>query len=468
MHLPNMLDAKKRNQEKVNYIYETRESNDIFAGKKYYIKTYGCQMNVHDSEEIKSLIENLGYTETDNYEESDLIILNTCAIRENAHDKVFGFLGRCKHLKKTNKNLIIGLCGCMAQEESVVSEIREKHPYIDIVFGTHNMNELPKMLAEFTGKQDIEIYSKEGDVIEFGNLYKRDSNISAWVNIMYGCDKFCTYCIVPYTRGKQRSRKSEDILKEVQELKQQGYKEITLLGQNVNAYGKDLDNEIEFSKLLEQVSDIGIERIRFVTSHPWDFTDSMIDVIAARDNIMPYIHLPLQSGSDRILKLMGRRYTKEEYLTLFNKIRTKVKNASITTDIIVGFPGETEEDFKETLDVVDKCHYDGAFTFIFSPREGTPASKMADETPLSEKEERLQRLNEKINAYSKESNERMLNTIQKVLITGVSEKDPNKVCGYTENMKLVNVEADKNTIGQIIDVKITEAKSFSLDGIISK
>ena len=468
MHLPSMLDAKKRNQEKVNYIYETRESNDIFAGKKYYIKTYGCQMNVHDSEEIKSLIENLGYTETDNYEESDLIILNTCAIRENAHDKVFGFLGRCKHLKKTNKNLIIGLCGCMAQEESVVSEIREKHPYIDIVFGTHNMNELPKMLAEFTGKQDIEIYSKEGDVIEFGNLYKRDSKISAWVNIMYGCDKFCTYCIVPYTRGKQRSRKSEDILKEVKELKQQEYKEITLLGQNVNAYGKDLDNEIEFSKLLEQVSDIGIERIRFVTSHPWDFTDSMIDVIAARDNIMPYIHLPLQSGSDRILKLMGRRYTKEEYLTLFNKIRTKVKNASITTDIIVGFPGETEEDFKETLDVVDKCHYDGAFTFIFSPREGTPASKMADETPLSEKEERLQRLNEKINAYSKESNERMLNTIQKVLITGVSEKDPNKVCGYTENMKLVNVEADKNTIGQIIDVKITEAKSFSLDGIISK
>ncbi len=468
MHLPNMLDAKKRNQEKVNYIYETRESNDIFAGKKYYIKTYGCQMNVHDSEEIKSLIENLGYTETDNYEESDLIILNTCAIRENAHDKVFGFLGRCKHLKKTNKNLIIGLCGCMAQEESVVSEIREKHPYIDIVFGTHNMNELPKMLAEFTGKQDIEIYSKEGDVIEFGNLYKRDSKISAWVNIMYGCDKFCTYCIVPYTRGKQRSRKSEDILKEVKELKQQGYKEITLLGQNVNAYGKDLDNEIEFSKLLEQVSDIGIERIRFVTSHPWDFTDSMIDVIAARDNIMPYIHLPLQSGSDRILKLMGRRYTKEEYLTLFNKIRTKVKNASITTDIIVGFPGETEEDFKETLDVVDKCHYDGAFTFIFSPREGTPASKMTDETPLSEKEERLQRLNKKINAYSKESNERMLNTIQKVLITGVSEKDQNKVCGYTENMKLVNVEADKNTIGQIIDVKITEAKSFSLDGIISK
>ena len=466
MHLPNMLDAKKRNQETVNYIYETRESNDIFAGKKYYIKTYGCQMNVHDSEEIKSLIENLGYTETDNYEESDLIILNTCAIRENAHDKVFGFLGRCKHLKKTNKDLILGLCGCMAQEENVVKEIREKHKYIDIVFGTHNMNELPDMLMNFYGKQSINVYSKEGDVIEFGNLYKRDSKITAWVNIMYGCDKFCTYCIVPYTRGKQRSRKSEDILKEVKELKEQGYKEITLLGQNVNAYGKDLDGEIEFSKLLEKVSDIGIERIRFVTSHPWDFTDKMIDVIASRENIMPYIHLPLQSGSNKILKLMGRRYTKEEYLELFNKIRNKVKNASITTDIIVAFPGETEEDFNDTLDVVNTCKYDGAFTFIYSPRENTPAAKMKNDLTEAEKEDRLHRLNELVNKYSKESNERMLNTIQKVLVIGVSEKDSNKVCGYTENMKLVNVAAPKDTIGQIINVKITDAKSFSLDGEI--
>lgn len=214
MHLPNMNDAKIRNQSKVNYIYENRESNDLFKGKKYFIKTYGCQMNVHDSEEISALIESLGYIKTDVLEEADFIILNTCAIRENAHDKVFGFLGRCKHLKKEKKDIIIGLCGCMAQEESVVNEIREKHPYIDIVFGTHNMNDLPKMLTNYYGKQDIEVYSKEGDVIEFGNLYKRDSNISAWVNIMYGCDKFCTYCIVPYTRGKQRSRKSEDIIKE--------------------------------------------------------------------------------------------------------------------------------------------------------------------------------------------------------------------------------------------------------------
>ena len=466
MNYPNMVDARKRGKEEVKYIYENRNYNEVFKGKKYFIKTYGCQMNVHDSEEIKKILENLGYTEIEDYEQADLIILNTCAIRENAHDKVFGFLGRCKHLKKTNKDLILGLCGCMAQEENVVKEIREKHKYIDIVFGTHNMNELPDMIMNFYGKQSINVYSKEGDVIEFGNLYKRDSKITAWVNIMYGCDKFCTYCIVPYTRGKQRSRKSEDILKEVKELKEQGYKEITLLGQNVNAYGKDLDGEIEFSKLLEKVSDIGIERIRFVTSHPWDFTDKMIDVIASRKNIMPYIHLPLQSGSNKILKLMGRRYTKEEYLELFNKIRNKVKNSSITTDIIVAFPGETEEDFNDTLDVVNTCKYDGAFTFIYSPRENTPAAKMKNDLTEAEKENRLHRLNELVNKYSKESNERMLNTIQKVLVIGVSEKDSNKVCGYTENMKLVNVTAPMDTIGQIINVKITEAKSFSLDGEI--
>ena len=466
MNYPNMADARKRGKEEVKYLYENRNYNEVFKGKKYFIKTYGCQMNVHDSEEIKKILENLGYIEIEDYEQADLIILNTCAIRENAHDKVFGFLGRCKHLKKTNKDLILGLCGCMAQEENVVKEIREKHKYIDLVFGTHNMNELPDMLTNFYGKQSINVYSKEGDVIEFGNLYKRDSKITAWVNIMYGCDKFCTYCIVPYTRGKQRSRKSEDILKEVEELKEQGYKEITLLGQNVNAYGKDLDGEIEFSKLLELVSDTGIERIRFVTSHPWDFTDKMIDIIASRENIMPYIHLPLQSGSNKILKLMGRRYTKEEYLELFNKIRSKVKNASITTDIIVAFPGETEEDFNDTLDVVNTCKYDGAFTFIYSPRENTPAAKMKNDITDAEKEDRLHRLNEIVNKYSKESNERMLNTVQKVLVTSVSEKDSNKVCGYTENMKLVNVSAPIETIGQIINVKITDAKSFSLDGEI--
>src|SRR5574344_965843 len=464
MHEPDMQKAKIRNKTKVNYFYEDRKYNPLFSGKKYFLRTYGCQMNVHDSEELRSLIESLGYTEIDDYEQADLILLNTCAIRENAHDKVFGFLGRCKHLKKTNPNLIIGLCGCMAQEEAVVNEIKEKHPYIDLVFGTHNMNEVHNLLSNFYGKQEIDVYSKEGDVIEFGNLYKRDSKITAWVNIMYGCDKFCTYCIVPYTRGKQRSRKSEDIIKEVLELKKAGYQEVTLLGQNVNAYGKDLEGEIEFSKLLELVSDTGISRIRFVTSHPWDFTDKMIDVIASRDNIMPYIHLPLQSGSDKILKLMGRRYTKEEYLNLYNKIRNKVKNSSITTDIIVGFPGETEEDFMETLDVVNKCKFDGAFTFIFSPRESTPAALMKDNCSLDVKEKRLQTLNTLVNKYSNMNNKKYLNKVVPVLIQGVSEKDNSKVMGYTDTMKLVNVDAPKDMIGQIVNVLITDAKSFSLDG----
>ena len=313
-------------------------------------------------------------------------------------------------------------------------------------------------------KTKISVYSKEGDVIEFDNLYKRDSNITAFVNIMYGCDKFCTYCIVPYTRGKERSRLSKDIIKEIKDLKENGYKEVTLLGQNVNAYGKDLEDSTTFSNLLEMVSKTGIERIRFVTSHPWDFTDEMIDVISKYDNIMPYIHLPVQSGSNNILRLMNRRYTKEEYLTLFNKLKSKVKNASITTDIIVGFPGETEEDFKETLDLVNKCKFDGAFTFIFSAREGTPASKMKDNTTLEEKNKRLQSLNKLINKYSKESNLKTLGTIQKVLITGISEKDKDKITGYTETMKLVNVKGSKENIGKIIDVKIIDAKSFSLDG----
>lgn len=466
MNLPNMLEAKKRTKDKVLYEYIDEVKSDMFLNKKYFIKTYGCQMNVHDSEEIKAILENIGFCEIDNMENADLVILNTCAVRENAHDKVFGFLGRCKHLKKERPDLIVCLCGCMAQEVSVVEEIMNKHKYIDLVFGTHNIDELPKLLLEKTNRLNIQVYSKEGEVKEVGDLYKRDSKYSAWVNIMYGCDKFCTYCIVPYTRGKQRSRKSKDILDEIRRLKEQGYKEVTLLGQNVNAYGKDIENEIEFSELLKSVAEIGIERIRFVTSHPWDFTDKMIEIISSYDNIMPYIHLPLQSGSDRILKLMGRRYTGEEYLKLFDKIKHKIKNVAITTDIIVGFPNESEEDFKETLKIVDYCKYDSAFTFIYSPRVGTPASLIEDKIPLQEKEERLKELNSIVNKYSLENNKKLLNTNQKVLLVGISEKDENKLYGYTETMKLVNVLCDKNLLGTIQNVKITDAKSFSLDGII--
>ncbi len=463
-----MNEAKKRHRENVEYIYTDVVKNNKYKDKKYFIKTYGCQMNVHDSEEISGLLENLGYTRVESELDADLIILNTCAIRENAHDKVFGFLGRCKHLKKDKKDIKIVLCGCMAQEKSVVDEILSKHKYIDLVLGTHNIHELPNYLTNLQDGLNIEVKSNEGNVYEIGENYHRDSKYTAWINIMYGCDKFCTYCIVPYTRGKERSRRSKDIIKEVMCLKEKGYKEVTLLGQNVNAYGTDNEEEMSFAELLENVAKTGIERIRFVTSHPWNFTDDMIDTIAKYDNIMPYIHLPLQSGSDRILKLMGRRYTQEEYIKLYKKIKEKVKNAAITTDIIVGFPNESDEDFNETLKVVEECQYDGAFTFIYSPREGTPAAKMSDSTPLSVKEERLQRLNEVVNKYSNMNNQKYLDKTVKVLLVGESEKDSNKLYGYTETMKLVNVECDKKLIGQIVDVKIAEAKSFSLDGYHEK
>ncbi len=468
MKLPNLNEARKRTNKETEYIYLNQNyDKKAFVGEKYFLKTYGCQMNVHDGEEIASRLESLGFTPTDTLEQADIIILNTCAIRENAHDKLYGFLGRCKHAKKNNKNLIIGICGCMAQEESVVKELIAKHPYVDIVFGTHNIHELQDLILNRKNKQNIEVYSCEGNVYE--NIsYKRDSNIKAWVNIQYGCDKFCTYCIVPYTRGKQRSRKSSEIIKEVEQLVKNGYQEVTLLGQNVNAYGKDLKDEMSFAQLLEAVAKTNIARVRFVTSHPWDFTDEMIETIAKYDNIMPYIHLPLQSGSSRILKLMGRRYTKEEYLNLYAKIKKAMPNCAITTDIIVGFPNETDEDFKETLDVVNKCQYDSAFTFIFSPREGTPAAKMEDETDMTTKEERLQELNKLINSYSLAANKKYIDKIVPVLIEGISEKDKNKVFGYTDTMKLVNITNGQDKIGQIVNVKITDAKSFSLDGIIEE
>lgn len=464
MKLPDMNEARLRNNQNIDFLYLDKiEYSGLYNGKKYYLRTYGCQMNVHDSEELKYLVESLGFSETKVMKDADLIILNTCAIRENSHDKVFGFLGRCKHLKEKNKDLIICLAGCMPQERSVIDTILEKYRYIDIVIGTHNKHELRSMLIERKSGLNINVLSNSNEVIENIN-YKHDSKVTAWVNIMYGCDKFCTYCIVPYTRGKQRSRKHEDILKEIDELIDLGYQEITLLGQNVNAYGKDLEGEIEFSQLLEMVSKTNIPRIRFVTSHPWDFTDEMIEVISKNKNIMPYIHLPVQSGSDRILKLMGRRYTKEKYLELFNKIKMKIPNVSITTDIIVGFPNETDEDFKHTLDIVDECKFDGAYTFIYSPRENTPAAKMEDNISLEVKQERLQQLNEKVNEYSLLNNKKYLDKEVDVLILEVNSKDKTKYMGYTETMKVVNVTGDDIKIGQIIKVLILSAKSFSLDG----
>ena len=469
MKMPDMKQARKRTNNNINY---TKYDSNLKFGKnkKYFVRTYGCQMNEHDSEKIKGMLNDCGFIETHSAENADIVILNTCAIRENAHDKVFGYLGVLKHIKDTiNKDLLIGICGCMSQEEVVVNEIKNKYKYIDFVCGTHNLDNLLSIIKTKidTKKNQIEVLSYEGDVVE-GIPVSRDSMYSAWVDIIYGCDKFCTYCIVPYTRGMQRSRKKEDILEEIKSLKEKGYLEVTLLGQNVNAYGKDLYDNYNLANLLSDVSDIGIPRIRFVTSHPWDFTEEMVDVIASRENVMPYIHLPLQSGSNKILKLMNRRYTKEDYLKLYDSIRTKVKNASITTDIIVGFPGESEEDFMETLDVVNKCKYDGAFTFAFSPRENTPAALMKETVSEEDKMDRLHRLNEVVNKYSNEANKRLEGQIVKCLVTSLSDKDKNKVCGYTENMKLVNIEGPSDLIGNIVKVKITDAKSFSLDGIYVK
>jgi len=469
MNLPNYIEAKKRSKEKVvKSLYKPDiRTKDLGSNKTYYVKTYGCQMNEHDSENIKALLEEMGFSATDNYEDADLVLLNTCSIRENAHNKAFGMLGRLKHLKETKPNLVVGLCGCMAQEEKVVDEILKKYKWVNFVFGTHNIDHLPKLLLEnfTTNNQVIEVYSSEGNIVEDMPV-RRASKYKAYVNIIYGCDKFCTYCIVPFTRGKQRSRLPEDIINEVKTLVRDGYKEVTLLGQNVNAYGKDLDIDYTMEDLLEAVSKTGIPRIRFVTSHPWDFTDKMIDVIAKNENIMPYIHLPVQSGSSRILKLMGRRYTREDYLTLFKKIRNKVKNCTISTDIIVGFPNESEEDFNETLSLAEECKFDNAFSFIYSPREGTAAARLEDSLSLEEKEARLQKLNKVLNKYFLISNENVVGQKVKVLVEGRNDKGT--LFGYTDTNKLINFNGDDDLIGEIIEVEVTEAKTWSLDGVINE
>ena len=466
MNKPDLCKAKDRSKVDIKYIDSSKDIKPIFEGKKYFLRTYGCQMNVHDSEQIRYYLEALGYTSVDTLEDADIVVLNTCAIRENAKDKVFGYLGRCKHLKSINKDLIIVLTGCLMQLPSEVEEIEKNHKYVDIVIGTHNLNELPDLIIKHN-KQNIEVYSNSDEVPE--NVeYSRDSKISAWINIQYGCDKFCTYCIVPFTRGRERSRRMESILKEVEDLKKKGYLEITLLGQNVNAYGKDLNLGYDFADLLENVAKIGIPRVRFVTSHPWNFTNRMIEIIAKYENIMPYIHLPIQSGSDNILKKMNRRYTVDEYKKLFDTIKARVPNVSITTDIIVGFPNETEEDFQATLDIVDYCKYDSAFTFIFSPREGTYAATLEDHVSMDEKNKRLQTLNKKVNAYAMEANKKLVGKVVDVLIIGKSEKGEDKVCGYTDTMKLVNVIGSDDLIGKIVPVKILDAKSFSLDGEVAK
>ena len=464
MNMPDLKEARKRTKGKVETVHYEGKHNGALNGKKFHIKTYGCQMNEHDSENMKGILMELGMNPVEDFEDADLIILNTCSIRENAHNKVFGMLGRIKHLKGIKKDIVVGLTGCMAQEEVVANKILNKYKWMDFVLGTHNINKLEEIVIDsFKDRHlKIEAPSIEGEIIE--NLpLERESKIKAYVNIMYGCDKFCTYCIVPYTRGKQRSRNKDAILKEIKDLKEKGYKEVTLLGQNVNAYGKDLGSGYNMANLLEDAAKTDIERIRFMTSHPWDFTDNMIDVIAKYDNIMPSVHLPVQSGNSRILKLMGRRYTKEEYLKLFNKLKEKIKNVSISTDIIVGFPGETENEFNDTLELVNTCKFDLAYTFIFSKRIGTPAEKMKDDIPFEEKEQRLYKLNDLINKYALENNKRLEGKIVPVLVEKESDKE-GFLMGYSDTNKLINLKGDKSLIGKIVNVKILEAKTWSLNG----
>lgn len=465
---PNQQQEKQRGKQNIFIHYEhaiPEYMQGIGKGKQYIIYTYGCQMNEHDSETMSGLLEEMGYVRTDDREQADVILLNTCAIRENAEDKVFGEIGHLKALKLQKPELILGVCGCMSQEENVVQRIMRKHPFIDLIFGTHNLHRLPFLVQDalFSKEMIIEVWSKEGDIIE--NLPKRREGMRAWVNIMYGCDKFCTYCIVPYTRGKERSRYPEDVIAEVRELARQGFKEVTLLGQNVNAYGKDFtDLNYSFSDLMNDMRKIDIPRIRFTTSHPRDFDDKLIEVLAQRGNLMEHIHLPVQSGSSQVLKRMGRKYDRALFLRLANKIKQSIPNVVFSTDLIVGFPGETEEQFEETMSLLREVEFDFAYAFIYSPREGTPAASMLDNVSLEVKKARLQRLNALITEMSRRSNEKWKQQRVEVLVEGTSKQQATILSGRTRTNKLVHFAGSTALIGQLVQVTIIEAKSFYLKG----
>lgn len=465
---PSLKEAKQRGKEDIQVHYHfdiPDELKTIGQGKKYMIRTYGCQMNEHDTETMMGMLEQMGFSWTENKLEADLILLNTCAIRENAEDKVFGELGHLKNLKLENPSLLLGVCGCMSQEESVVNRILQKHAFVDIIFGTHNIHRLPNLLQEayFSKEMVIEVWSKEGDIVE--NIPKKRQGMKAWVNIMYGCDKFCTYCIVPYTRGKERSRRPEDVIAEVRDLARQGFKEITLLGQNVNAYGKDFeDRTYLFGDLMDDIRKIHVPRIRFTTSHPRDFDDHLIEVLAKKGNLVEHIHLPVQSGNTEVLKKMSRKYSREHYRELVDKIKQAIPDVGLTTDIIVGFPGETEEQFEDTLSLVREVEYDSAFTFIYSPREGTPAAGMEDNVPEEVKRDRLRRLNETISEFSRKRNEAMRGQIVEVLVEGVSKNNDQVMSGRTRTNKLVHFEGTPDLYGQFVQVKIIEPMTWYLKG----
>lgn len=467
--LPDQAQARRRSREAADVSYDMFQLSDHAAslgqGKKYYIRTYGCQANVRDGETIAGMMELMGYSRTEIPEEGDVLIFNTCAVRQAAEERVLGEIGSLKPWKQAHKDRIIVLCGCMAQEEVIVRRVLDSYRQVDLIFGTHNIYRLPDLLYQVSVSRErvVEVLSEEGRIIEDLPV-RRSSTCKGYVNIMYGCNKFCTYCIVPYTRGKERSRSVEDITAEVEQLKQSGAKEVILLGQNVNAYGKDLGMEDGFTELLKKVAETGIERIRFYTSHPRDYSVTTIEAMRDYPNIMPSLHLPVQSGNDEILRRMNRGYTAASFRQLVDEMKARIPDITFTTDLIVGFPQESDEQFRDTLDLVDYCRFDLAYSFIYSPREGTPAAGMKDETPMEVKKERLQMLNEKLAEHAAANNAKYLGSRLKVLCEGRSKKNANVYSGYSEHNKLVNFSGPEGLEGQIVEVEITACHSFSLDG----
>ncbi|MCH5278447.1 MAG: tRNA (N6-isopentenyl adenosine(37)-C2)-methylthiotransferase MiaB [Christensenellaceae bacterium] len=431
---------------------------------KYYIETYGCQMNEHDSEKLAGILEECGYTAAQSKEDADLILFNTCCVREHAELRTFGNVGFTKELKQNNPRLIIGVCGCMMQQKEAAQKLYRRFPFVDMVFGTHELKNFPILLERALNEQRVfEITDIDGEVIE-GLPVKRVPGFSTFVNIMYGCNNFCTYCIVPYVRGRERSRRPEDIVNEVRKVVSEGFGEITLLGQNVNSYCSD---GVNFPKLLKMVNEVeGLKRLRFMTSHPKDLSDELIDAMAELDKVCKHIHLPVQSGSDRILQLMNRKYTIEHYMGLVDKLRAKIENVEITTDIIVGFPGETEEDFEETCELVRKVGYSNAYTFAYSPRQGTKAAAMQDQIPLEEKKRRLNLLNSVLAETLPAGNEKYIGHIGDILVEGVDHRGKPLLFGKLSNFKMVYVEGPEDLIGSIVKVKVDGLRFNSLFGHI--
>lgn len=459
-------------QEQDRFIEAIYEKNSRFYAihnqkPKYMIQTFGCQMNEHDSEKLCSMIEEMGYEKGVFQEECDLIIYNTCAVRENAELKVYGNLGALKNQKRKNPDLKIAVCGCMMQQPHVVDEIKSKYKHVDLVFGTHNIYKFPELLMTSMDSEQmlVDVWDVDGEVVE-GLRSNRKFELKAFVNIMYGCNNFCTYCIVPYTRGRERSREVDDILNEIKELVKNGTKEVTLLGQNVDSYGKTLENPITFAELLRKVNEIeGLLRIRFMTSHPKDISDEVIYAMRDCDKVCEYLHLPVQCGSSSLLKKMNRHYTKEYYLEIIEKAKKEIPDIAFSTDLMIGFPGETEEDVLDTIDVVRKVKYDTAFTFIYSKRKGTPAANMENQIPEDVKHERFNKVLSAVNEEIAKISESYKDKVVEVLVEGKSKTDENLLTGRTRQNKLVNFTGGTDDlIGKLVNVKITNPKSFSLQG----